>query len=300
MRYYLRNGTLIIRGCFRAASTGIDGGIKDVSTLLNHSVPPTWDHRDPARDLGTVIARYGLPTDFFGLLTAVEMRNLCIFQIDFITVFITAGIRNHEPSGPGTINIIICSREGMGDAALLGAVITATEAKVLSLQENGYEIAGTPTDAVIVASEGEAVHQYAGPVTEVGKRVREAVAFGVVAAMKRHEGAVTRDAPSYFIYSRYGGDHWLEWEPNNCPYYPCHFAGQRCDFCYCPFYPCGDESLGHWVESSTMNGLVWNCASCTLLHEPEIAEYLLRNPEAPLRELKALKNRMDAEGSSPS
>jgi adenosylcobinamide hydrolase len=298
MRYYLRDRTLIIRGNFRAASTGIGGGIGSVSTLLNHSVPPEWDHDDPARDLRTIIARNGLPPDYYGLMTAVEMRNLCVFQYDFITAFITAGIRNHEDPGPGTINIIITSREGMADAALLGGIITATEAKVLSLSENGYDLTGTPTDAVIVASEGDVVHQYAGPVTGVGRRVRHAVAFGVAAAMKRHEGAVVRDAPSFFIFSRYGGEHWVEWEPENCPYYPCHFEGQRCDFCYCPFYPCGDESLGQWVGSSTLNGMVWNCASCTLLHEPEITEYLLRNPGATLRELKARKKRIQEQGRS--
>jgi adenosylcobinamide hydrolase len=298
MRYYLRGGTLIVTGCFRAASTGIEGGIRPVSTLLNHTVPPGWDHRDPARDLRVVIARNGLPADCFGLMTAVEMKNLCIFQYDFITVFITAGIRYHEEAGPGTINIIICSREGFTDAALLGAIITATEAKVLSLAENGYDLTGTPTDAVIVASEGEPVHRYAGPVTEAGKRIREAVVFGVAAALKRHEGLVVCDSPSYFIFSRYGGEHWVEWEPANCPYYPCHFEGQRCDFCYCPFYPCGDESLGHWVQSSTINGQVWNCASCTLLHEPAIADYLLRNPEASLEELKARKKRMQEAGRS--
>ena len=298
MRYYLRGKTLIVRGCFRAASTGIDGGIKPVSTLLSHTVSPEWDHRDPARDLRTVRARHGLPGDFFGLMTAVEMKNLCIFQYDFITVFITAGIRSHEVDVPGTINIIICSREGFTDAALLGAIITATEAKVVSLDTNGYAISGTATDAIIVASEGEPVHFYAGPVTEAGKRIRETVVFGVAEAMKRHEGRVVRSAPSYFIFSRYGGEHWVEWQPENCPFYPCHFEGQRCDFCYCPFYPCGDESLGHWVQSSTTNGQVWNCASCTLLHEPVIADYLLRNPEASLDELKARKKRIEEQGRS--
>ena len=33
--------------------------------------------------------------------------------------------------------------------------------------------------------------------------------------------------------------------PNReCEFYPCHFEGQYCDFCYCPFYPCGDSSTG--------------------------------------------------------
>ena len=76
-----------------------------------------------------------------------------------------------------------------------------------------------------------------------------------------------------------------------CPYYPCHFKGQNCTHCFCPFYPCGDLSLGQWVASSSRNGSVWNCAGCTLLHEPEIADYLARNPDAPLRELKEWRKR---------
>nr|WP_269850484.1 cysteine-rich small domain-containing protein [Methanosarcina horonobensis] len=26
-----------------------------------------------------------------------------------------------------------------------------------------------------------------------------------------------------------------------CEYYPCHFEGQNCTFCFCPFYPCENE-----------------------------------------------------------
>ncbi|MDD1670080.1 MAG: cysteine-rich small domain-containing protein, partial [Methanomicrobiales archaeon] len=101
----------------------------------------------------------------------------------------------------------------------------------------------------------------------------------------RYEGREERKAPSIFVYSRYGGDHWVEWTPEGCPYYPCHFEGQRCDFCYCPLYPCLDLSLGQWVESRK-GGRVWNCAGCTLLHTPEVAEYLKKHPEAGLSELK--------------
>jgi adenosylcobinamide hydrolase len=285
MRYYLRDGTLLVRGSFRAVSTGPGGGFGTARTLLNHTVPPDWDEPDPLRELATSIAQEGLPDDFFGLLTAVPMKYLCVLQYDFITAFISAGI------GRRTINIIITSTEGMTDAALAGAIITATEAKAEALRELSRPVPGTPTDAVIVASEGEPVHPYAGPLTEAGKRIRAAVLAGVPEALHRFEGAVTRDAPSYFIFSRYGGDHWVEWIARDCPYYPCHFAGQRCDFCYCPFYPCGDLTLGQWVGSSSRNGSVWNCAGCTLLHEPEIADYLARNPDAPLRELKERRKR---------
>jgi len=167
-----------------------------------------------------------------------------------------------------------------------GQIITATEAKSEALRGLGHPFYGTPTDAVIIASEGVVVHPSAGILTEVGHRIHAAVLFGIPEALRRHEGVVTREASSYFIFSRFGGDHWVEWLPKACPYYPCHFEGQRCEFCYCPFYPCGDESLGQWVRSSSRNGPVWNCAGCTLLHQPGIADYLIQNPEASLRELK--------------
>jgi adenosylcobinamide hydrolase len=40
------------------------------------------------------------------------------------------------------------------------------------------------------------------------------------------------------------------------------------------------------VKSASRNGPVWNCAGCTLLHQPGIADYLKQNPEASLVELK--------------
>jgi adenosylcobinamide hydrolase len=225
------------------------------------------------------------------------MRHLCILQYDFVTVFITAGI---SPGSPGTINIIVYSSQGMSDAALAGAIITATEAKSEALRGRGHPFSGTPNDAIIIASEGTGVHQYAGSRTEAGTRIHAAVLFGVSEALQRHEGIVVRDAPSYFIFSRYGGEHWVEWLPATCPYYPCHFEGQRCEFCYCPFYPCGDESLGEWVKSSSRNGPVWNCAGCTLLHQPGIADYLLQNPEASLSELKIKDQKKQGEGVRPT
>jgi adenosylcobinamide hydrolase len=288
MRYFLHNDTLFIRGTFRAASTGIRGGIGNVSTVFNHTVPPGWNNPDPERELDLIIAREGLPEDCFGLLTAVCQNNACILQYDYITVFITAGTGTYDVPGNNTINIIIHSSEGLSDGGLLEALMVATEAKVSSLRREGRLITGTATDAVITASEGMPVHAFCGKKTGPGMRIFAAVEYGVSEALKRHEGEIRRKRPSFFIFSRYGGDHWAEWVPEDCPYYPCHFPGQRCDYCYCPFYPCRDESLGEWVQSSH-NGRVWNCSGCTLLHQPPVADYLNKNPEASLNELKALE-----------
>jgi adenosylcobinamide hydrolase len=291
MRYYVRGGTLFIRGSFRAVSSGIEGGIATVDTLLYRGMDPDLDGQNGDQIIRDEIAREGLPQARFGLLSPIELRHLCILNYDFVTVFVAAGRRKSSAGDEGFASTIICSTEGMTDRALISGIITATESRVRALESPALDFPATTIGDVIVASEGEPVHPSAMASTELGERIREAVFFGTAESVKRSSGLEERNAPSFFILSRHGGDHWVEWRPEQCPYYPCHFEGQRCDFCYCPFYPCGDETLGCRVKSSAQPGFVWNCAECTLLHEPEIAEYLKKYPEASLRELKSLKKR---------
>ena len=60
-----------------------------------------------------------------------------------------------------------------------------------------------------------------------------------------------------------------------CEYYPCHFEGQNCTFCFCPFYPCENERTGgKWIESSR-GGRVWSCVDCHLVHNKETAQKIL-------------------------
>ncbi|MBN2109581.1 MAG: threonine-phosphate decarboxylase [Methanosarcinaceae archaeon] len=61
----------------------------------------------------------------------------------------------------------------------------------------------------------------------------------------------------------------------SCEYYPCHFEGQDCTFCFCPFYPCKDERTGgQWIESSSGDN-VWSCLYCNIIHEPEVVDDVL-------------------------
>ena len=79
----------------------------------------------------------------------------------------------------------------------------------------------------------------------------------------------------------------IEHGPNReCEFYPCHWDGQYCDFCYCPFYPCGDSSTGgEWIKGKN----VWNCKECTWLHEKEAVECLREPLENILEEVEDLK-----------
>ncbi|MEN6610479.1 MAG: adenosylcobinamide amidohydrolase [Methanoregulaceae archaeon] len=289
MNYFFTTDTLFLRGSFTAASTGVNGGMGHVTTIFNHTVPSDWKTENPEREVEKIIAGAGFSCDAFGLFTSVPMRNLCVVQYDRVTVFVTAGIPLIPGTGtsvPHTINIIVYSAEGLSRGALLETIIEATEAKGEALRESGLTITGTVSDAVITCCEGPVVHAWAGAATPIGKNIRECVRKGVAEALLRNAGATVRGRHSFFILSRFGGNnHWVEWLPEGCPYYPCHKPGQRCDFCYCPFYPCKDEEVGQWVEGS-QGTQVWNCSRCTLVHEPEIADYLLENPEASLEELK--------------
>ncbi|RJS74865.1 hypothetical protein CW714_00985 [Methanophagales archaeon] len=61
-----------------------------------------------------------------------------------------------------------------------------------------------------------------------------------------------------------------------CDYYPCHFRGQDCTWCFCPFYPCEDEQTGgEWVLKKD-GGRIWSCSYCFWIHKSEVAKELWR------------------------
>ncbi|MDO5845092.1 MAG: cysteine-rich small domain-containing protein, partial [Methanocorpusculum sp.] len=295
MRYYLRKDTLIVRGDFRAAGNCVDGGVKDVRTILNISVPQRFSE-DASVYINRVSAKLGFLQPQLGLLTAVPITNLCIANYDTITAFVTAAVSDRNR----TINIIVTSKKKFTDAALLGALMTVTEAKVKVLESRGLPAGALSTDASVVAFEknasDEEPEEFVGALTDTGRKIYKAVTHALTEALVRFDnyllnnwgfsrgwsrGAVhtLRNRPSFFIYSRYGGDHWNEWIPEGCQYYPCHkFSKQKCSFCYCPLYPCGDSEFGESID--TPNGKIWSCMDCVFVHEPEVAEHLLKNPEA--------------------
>lgn len=305
MRYYLRKDVLIVRGDFRAASSGVDGGLADVRSILNISIPSQFSD-DASAHIARVSMVNGFLQPYFGLLTALPITNLCIARYDYVTVFVTAAVSDRNR----TINIIVTCERPLTDAALLGAMMTATEAKMQVITARKVPGSALSTDAVVVAcekSDGPA-EAFAGPLTGTGMRISKAVSHALTEALVRfdnyllstwgvtrgwsrgHPAIVSRRRPSFFIYSRYGGDHWNEWIPEDCPYYPCHnYSDQQCSFCYCPLYPCMDTELGQLID--TPNGKIWSCMDCRLVHEPAVANHLLRNPEADVLELKSVKKK---------
>ncbi len=200
MQYYIKDSSLIIKGDFEAVSTGLKGGRARVKYLFNKQVPRTFNPPDPKEFLKKEASELGLEEAHFGLLTAVKMEYLQVIEDDYLTVFITAGVSNSSEfrAKVGTINIILVSKARLSETALLGAIITATEAKGLALLEKGYTFLGTNTDAVIVAYEIDSGTDsepgpendrrqeipYAGSSTDFGKKITEAVIKGVKAGLE--------------------------------------------------------------------------------------------------------------------
>ncbi|VUT23590.1 MAG: Cysteine-rich small domain protein [Candidatus Methanolliviera sp. GoM_oil] len=67
-----------------------------------------------------------------------------------------------------------------------------------------------------------------------------------------------------------------------CEYYPCHFDGQDCTFCFCPFYPCEDNSKGRWILKEDTDDWVWDCSPCRWIHEEEVVGKIVKR----LKDLK--------------
>jgi len=204
MIHYIKDSTLIIEGGFEAISSGINGGRRHVDCLFNHQVQPDFDHSGPAQYMERLADSLPIRRPYFGLLTAVNMNDLCVRTDDYLTTFVTAGVThpsgfrvranitgngNENLNGAGTINIILVVNGTLLEGAMAGAIITATEAKGLALMEMGYDFLGTTTDAVIIAyHKHSSTHiEYAGSYTEFGGKITGTVVRCVEEGMRKTE-----------------------------------------------------------------------------------------------------------------
>ncbi len=78
--------------------------------------------------------------------------------------------------------------------------------------------------------------------------------------------------------------------PGDCEYYPCHFHGHDCTFCFCPFYPCPDGLTGgRYVVSKKTGKEVWSCKKCDWIHKKDIVVgILLKLEEIPKDDRKRM------------
>lgn len=155
--------------------------------LLNRHVHRDYNCAEPAADLVAFARERGITEAFVGQMTAVSLHKAQVRTLRAealtVAVVVTAGISNTTTpglsppamTGPGTINLILLIDACLTPAAMVNAVITATEVKTQVLMARGIRTpegdaaTGTSTDAVAVASTGRgSLLPYAGPVTPVG------------------------------------------------------------------------------------------------------------------------------------
>lgn len=141
------------------------------------------------------LERLGLPpAETLGLLTAVGMAELRVAQGSRagwrVHTLLTAGVGNAAAGGrwplttphAGTINLIVLVEGALSPSALVGAVGSATEAKVAALHHAGVRTrfgeatTGTTTDTVTIVNLTEHPHNpFAGLATTPGHLIAETV-----------------------------------------------------------------------------------------------------------------------------
>lgn len=171
--------------------------------LMNRTVPITYDDRQPHRDLHHFLQVHDFPVDHtVAMMTAVQAKFATIRDFTYegihLVIMITAGLGNAvditrafhrmEQYHAGTINTWVLINGRLSDEALFQAMISTTEAKVKALADEGItdpttgtQATGTSTDSLLIAATEEGdYHQYAGPITMLGK----VIGYGVYETMR--------------------------------------------------------------------------------------------------------------------
>jgi adenosylcobinamide hydrolase len=179
----------------RALSSAVlHGGFVEARAVVNLHVGKNDPCVDPAGMIAAFARRAGVPAPWIGLLTgALTERAAVVLEAadDLRALAITTvGLSNpvaagHSPIAtwtPSTINTVVVVDADPEPAALVNAVITATEVKGLALRAAGLVVAdgvaasGTSTDAVVVAATGRgASARFGGPASPLGWLVARAV-----------------------------------------------------------------------------------------------------------------------------
>lgn len=164
------------------SSAILNGGLVHADHILNRKVPKSAPENPssieaPDISLGRYAEAQGWKGKVVGMMTAAPMASLCIEHaciegVD-VTVLVTTGMNNARRAGDkadvqelmaateevGTINLVLICSARLTDAAMLEAVMLATEAKAAALQDanvlspvSGLLATGTGTDAIVVVS----------------------------------------------------------------------------------------------------------------------------------------------------
>jgi adenosylcobinamide amidohydrolase len=219
---------------WRSVSSGlVGGGLGQRSWWLNAQVDKEYFHPDPVVHCAEIAAQLGLcpalspdsgfpgpdggltgRDDGVAMLTAADVNRWTSGSDGGVEVVATVGLglpvpaaasleqQQREAYRPGTINILVVVPVPLGDAALVNAVVTATEAKTQALVDAGVPGTGTSSDAICIVcpappeapflggQDYAEVEAYGGPRSTWGSRlaraVHAAVAQGTRDWIERH------------------------------------------------------------------------------------------------------------------
>ncbi len=180
------------------SSAMVGGGFARTRNIVNMRVHDVGLDSRPEDDLRAFASTLGIEEPFVGLMTAARTEHARLVETASggltVAAVVSVGLSNRicaglsapAATGPGTINALVLIDAALTPAALVNAVITASEAKTLVLAsldvrtDDGLPAGGTSTDAVVVACTGRGTQlEYAGPGTTVGwliaRSVRQAI-----------------------------------------------------------------------------------------------------------------------------
>ncbi len=190
------------------SSAPVGGGLGPRSWILNAQVAPGYARTDLAAHARELCDHAGLvPEAGVALFTAADVEDLSSVDDGGVRADVTVGVRlpvwaaapdeptRSIPAGPGTINVVAFLPVRLGDAALVNAVATATEAKTQALLESGVSGTGTATDAVCLVNgpAGRQAAAFGGPRSEWGARLARAVHAAVVAGTRASLARLARE-----------------------------------------------------------------------------------------------------------
>ncbi len=146
---------------WRMVSTAVvGGGIGPRAWWLNAKVSMQYHDPDPARHVLEIAAAVGASGAGVGMVTAADITRWSTAEDGGVTAVATVGLGLPVWAAAddatvrretGTINVLVRVPVPLTDAALVNAVVTATEAKTQALVEADVPGTGTSSDAVCIA-----------------------------------------------------------------------------------------------------------------------------------------------------
>ena len=190
-----------------ASTAVVNGGFTSTArAIINLHVGKNHPCADPAGMIAEYAGSKGIAGPWVGLLTAAFTAHAEVgcarAALTRAMAVVTVGLSNCLAAGvgarpptegdAGTVNMIVVVEADPAPAALLNAMLAATEAKALALFEagvvcrDGSPATGTSTDAVVIAATGRGIaHRFGGPATDLGWCVARATRDALVPAIAR-------------------------------------------------------------------------------------------------------------------